>query len=336
MRGAGEIRHLLVRLPNWLGDTVMALAALRALRAGLPAPRITLVGPWAPLLAEQGVGDAWLRYPRGWGQRLCAIPGLRRLGADTALLLPNSLESALAARLWGVRRVIGYATDGRARLLSDPLPPPSPRRHQVDEYVGLLGPFGIDRAEASPRWVAVGGGREERAEALLAARGGAGGARIGIHLGAAFGPSKLWPDERLAELCRRLRRLGRTPILLGAPADRARADAVITGAGGGVVSLVGEDAPEMLPALLARLEALVSMDTGVAHLAAAVGIPVVTLFGPTDPALTAPRGARASAIWKPPRCAPCFLAACPIDHPCMRSIEVDEVLEHLAASSRRP
>ncbi len=333
-----ETRHLIVRLPNWLGDTVMALPALRALRSGLEGRRITLVGPWAPLLAEQGIADACLAYPRRTRKRLAAVPELRRLEGDTALLFPNSIESALAAWLWGARWIVGYATDGRGGLLSHPLEPPVPRRHQVDEYLGLLAPFGITGAETTPRWILEGNTHGERLEALLPSGGSPRGPRIGIHLGAAFGPSKLWPSDRIAALSRELGRRGWLPVLLGTPSEQTRADSIAAAAGGGVISLVGKDAPELLPGLLARLEVLVSMDTGVAHLAAAAGVPVVALFGPTDPGLTAPRGPDSSVIWKPPACSPCFLPECPIEHPCMRAIGVDEVLEVVEArvGVRRP
>lgn len=332
------VTHLIVRLPNWLGDTVMALPALRALRSGLDGRRITLVGPWAPLLAGQGVADGCVAYPRGARKRLDAARELRRLAGDTVLLLPNSIESALAAWLWGARWIIGYATDGRGRLLSHALAPPVPRRHQVDEYLGLLAPLGIDGADATPRWIPGGDAENQRLEALLPSGGVNARPRIGIHLGAAFGPSKIWPSELITTLCRELGPRRLVPVLLGTPSEEAIANGIVAAAGGDLVSLVGRDSPELLPGLLARLDVLVSMDTGVAHLAAAVGVPVVALFGPTDPALTAPRGADTSVIWKPPPCAPCFLPECPIEHPCMRAIGVEEVLGAVEArlGARRP
>src|SRR3990172_6596191 len=220
MSGVTDVQHLVVRLPNWLGDTVMALPVLRALRSGLDGRRITLVGPWAPLLIGQGVAE-------GGG---------------------------------------AYAPGARKR-------PPVPRRHQVDEYLGLLGPLGIDGAEATPRWLPEGDAQNERLEALLPSGGVDSRPRIGIHLGAAFGPSKLWPAELIAGLCRELRQRRLVPVLLGTPSEEVIANGIVAATGGDVVSLVGRDAPELLPGLLARLDALVSMDTGVAHLAAAVGVP---------------------------------------------------------------
>ena len=122
------VRHLIVRTPNWLGDTVMALPTLRALRAGLSRVRISLVGAWAELLEGQSVADDWVVYPRAWMDRLAAAARIRGLGADTALLLPNSFEAALAAWVWGTRRRIGFDTDRRRYLLTHPLEAPPQRR----------------------------------------------------------------------------------------------------------------------------------------------------------------------------------------------------------------
>src|SRR5262249_54087136 len=120
---------------------------------------------------------------------------------------------------------------------------------------------------------------------------------VGIQLGAAFGPSKLWPVARLAELATRLEADGRPVVFLGAPDSVALLRAVEAARGRSVHSLVGGDSPAVLPALLAQLALLIAPDSGPAHVAAAVGTPVVTLFGPTDPRLTAPWGARESALW---------------------------------------
>jgi heptosyltransferase-2 len=126
----------------------------------------------------------------------------------------------------------------------------------------------------------------------------------------------------VAEFCRLLDRAGARPVLLGAPSDVAAA-ATVTAASPSR-SLVGRDRPALLPAMLGELDALVCGDTGVAHLAAALDTPVVTLFGPTDPAPTAARG-RAAVVTHPVPCAPCFYRRCPIEHPCLRGVEPDAV-----------
>ncbi len=324
--------RLTVRLPNWLGDTVMAVPALRALRAALPEGRILLAGPWATLLAGQELADALVVYPRAWRPRLRVAAEVRRFDAETALLLPNSLEAALAAVSWGARRRVGYAVGGRRLLLTDGVPRPEPRLHQIDEYALLAERLGASVTEREPRLRPPAGDGPERARVrtLLREAGVPAGATglVGVHLGAAFGPAKVWARERVVEFCRALLARGATPLLLGAPADAALAAAVRAGAA--APSLVGRDSPELVPAVLAELDVLVAGDTGVAHLAAALGTSVVTLFGPTDPALTAPRG-RVAVVSHPVPCAPCFHRVCPIDHPCMRLLEARRVEERVTA-----
>jgi heptosyltransferase II len=323
---AGEA-VIVVRGPNWLGDTVMALPALRALRAGRPAARITLAGRWAELLAGQAVADVLLPYPRPARERGRFNRALGATGADLAILFPSSLESALAARRWRARRRLGFDADTRGPLLTDAIPLPIPRQHQVDEYARLLEPLGVHVPDRTPTWtLAVDREADRAVEALLGEVGLGGRPRIvGLHIGAAFGPSKLWPAESFARLAAQLAAAHLAPLLLGSPADRETADAVIAASRCPPASLVGRDRPALLPRLFSRLQCLVSGDTGVAHLAAAVGVPTVTLFGPTDPRLTAPRGAAARVVSHPTACAPCFLAECPIEHGCLRGIEADDV-----------
>ena len=323
---------LIVRLPNWLGDTVMAAPALRALRRGHADARVVLVGSWATLLAGQDLADILVPYPRSWTGRLTKWDGLRALGASTAILLPNSMEAALAARYWRARRRVGFDAGGRGCLLTDPVPRPAPRVHQVDQYLLLAERLGVSADERTPRLVAPPSESTVRATArdllrAAGAMGNSGRALVGIQLGAAYGPSKLWPPERIADLCRGLRDAGDVPVILGARADMAIACRLVDETG--VASVVGRDSPELLPAVLAELDALVCGDTGVGHLAAALGTPVVALFGPTDPALTAPRGP-VRVITHGVPCAPCFYRACPIDHPCLRGVRAEEVRGALA------
>jgi len=322
---------IVVRTPNWLGDTVMALPMLAALRAAEPNARITLVGRWAGLLAGQGVADVALAYPGTLGARRRLARALAAERTEVAVLLPSSLESALAAWRWRAARRVGYATDGRGLLLTDAVPLPAPRRHQVDEYAALLAPLGVSDVGATPVWtLRHDGAMDAEIARLLAEAGVPREARlVGLHLGAAFGSSKLWPPEAFGRLAQGLAAAGLTPVLLGTDDDASTAAAVSRAAGAPIASLVGRDRPALLPRLLARLGCLVSGDTGVAHLAAAVGVATITLFGPTDRRLTAPRGPRSRALDRPAPCAPCFLPRCPIDHVCLTRIEPDEVLREV-------
>jgi heptosyltransferase-2 len=326
------VRALVVRTPNWLGDSVMALPALRVLRAAIPHGRITLVGPWADLFRDQGVADRVIVPPQSLPRRLARARTLRALGADTALLLPNSFESALAAWMGGAVRRVGFATGGRTWLLTHPLSLPAPRRHQVHEYLQLLEVFNLRSVETAPTWTQIPSPADQLVSRLLSEVGVAEKVpRVGLHLGAALGPSKLWPVEQWAALAAELVRLGVTPVLLGSAADLPAASKVLERCPTPVPSLVGRDTAALLPRLLSRFTALVSGDTGVAHLAAAMNVGVIALFGPTHPRLTRPLGFRSVAIWKGPPCSPCFLSRCPIDHVCMRSISVEEVLEKVQA-----
>jgi heptosyltransferase-2 len=320
-----------VRLPNWLGDTVMAVPAIRALRETFPDAPVLLAGPWVGLLAGQGLGDVLLAYPRAWSARLRAADAVRSFAGDTVILLPNSFEAALTALYWGGRRRIGFAGDGRRWLLSDAPALPEPRLHQIDEYLQLVRLLGVVATATEPRLTPPEpyADPRQRARDLLRQNGAAEGKpMVGVHLGAAYGPAKVWVHERIVEFCRLAPALGVAPVLLGAPSDERAAAAVVQATS--TVSLVGRDHPDLLPALLAELAVLVSGDTGVAHLAAALGTPVVTLFGPTSAALTAPRG-RVAIVRRAVPCSPCFYRACPIEHPCMREISAAEVGERVTA-----
>lgn len=318
--------RILVRLPNWLGDTVMAVPALSALRAAWPDAEVMAAGPWASLLDGHDLAAALVRYPRAWGARLRAADGLARFGPELAILLPNSLEAALTAWYIGARRRVGFARGGTG-LLTDAVPVPEPRPHQIDEYLLLTERVGAPTVTREPRLSPPAADTAERIEAarLLEAAGAPArraSPRIGVQLGAVYGPAKVWPVERVVDFCRLAAADGATPVLLGAADDAATATRVTERVA--VASLVGRDRAALLPAVLAELDALVSGDTGVAHLAAALGTPVVTVFGPTDPRLSAPRGP-AAVLTHPVPCAPCFYRECPIDHPCLRDIAATEV-----------
>ena len=323
---------LIVRLPNWLGDTVMAVPALRSLREARPDARVVLVGPWATLLAGHGLADVLVAYARSWSARLGRWDEVRSFGADAAMLLPNSFEAALAAWYWRTPRRIGFDAGGRGPLLTDALPVSSPREHQVDEYARVIERLGVSVGERVPRLDRPPPDAPEREtiRTLLREAGIVkdGHPLVGIHLGTAFGASKLWPPERVAELCRMLASRGDVPLLVGAREDAATAERLVRETG--ARSLVGRDRPELLPALVSEVDALVCGDTGVGHLAAALDTPVVALFGPTDPRLSAPRG-RARAITHEVACAPCFYRTCPIEHPCLRGITAGQVRDALDA-----
>ncbi len=306
----------------------MALPALAALRTARPDARIVVVGRWAGVLRGQAVADVLVPYPRDGAQRRSIARALAADPAEIALVLAGSFEAALAAWRWRARRRIGFDTDARAALLTDVLPLPAPRPHQVDEYRMLVQVLGAHVGDEPPALATVpDAAADAEVAALLLAAGVPADARpVGLHIGVSGGPAKLWPPERFAAVADRLASAGLPVLVLGAPGDEPRAASVRARAASAPASLVGRDRPVLMPQLIARLACLVSGDTGVAHLAAALGVPTVTLFGPTDPRLSAPRGrAAARVLTGAAPCAPCFRPACPIEHVCMRAIDADAV-----------
>ena len=246
---------VIVRLPNWLGDTVMAVPAIRALRQALDGERLLLAGPWAAVLGDQALADVLVTYPRSWSGRLSTADTVRGFGGTTAVLLPTSLEAAASALYWGARRRIGFAMGGRRWLLTDPVPLPEPRLHQVDEYARLVERLGVAVDVRAPRLEPPAAASPERRrvralmrEALVQEPVGA-ARRVGVHLGAAYGSAKVWDPACVVELCRLLGSRGTTVVLLGAASDVPFVEAV--GRATRAPSLAGRDGPELLPALLA-------------------------------------------------------------------------------------
>src|SRR5262245_46773593 len=157
--------NLLVRLPNWLGDTVMAVPVLASLRAAWPEARVVAAGPWASLLAGQRLAEVLLNYPRTWSGRLRAADAVPDPRPELAVILPNSFEAALTAWYWGAQRRVGFAAGGRSWLLTDAVPRDSALRHQVDEYLLLVEHCGIAVTTREPALTPPGPETTERIEA---------------------------------------------------------------------------------------------------------------------------------------------------------------------------
>ena len=323
--------RLIVRAPNWLGDAVMALPALAAVRRAYPDTRIVVAARAgvAPLFRERTAAapnDVVIVDERGeTGQ-------LRGVGGDAVLLLPNSFRSAWLTRLAGIRERWGYRAAGRSWLLTRSVPRPrrSGSLHQVHYYRELVRGLGIDPGDdtvprVTPHWTTF-----EKADALLQRSGVAAGERIaGFAPGAAYGAAKRWPPDRVAKVIEALARSGTTSVLVGAAGDRDTGRAIESSLPprARLVNLIGRTSLGELIGVVARCAAFVSNDSGAMHVAAALGVPVTAIFGPTDEHVTAPAAAGpADVIVRDVFCRPCLLRECPIDHRCMKRIDVDAVL----------
>ena len=314
----------IVRLPTWLGDTIMAVPTVRALRRACADP-VALWGsaPYAALLQEIGLAGTFIPYrrrqgPAGVSDVIRTVADVPRRRPAGVILLPNAFEAALLAGLAGIPTRIGYATDGRARLLTHPIaPPPESRRgHESNRFAELLQAIDVAAPHPSDADLQPSDLLIERARRLLPDRR----PFFGIVAGSANAPAKRWPPtayERLASIA--ARRWDATPLLLGSEADRPINEAVRDACEVETADLTGCDMPDLVAALL-RCRLVVSNDTGAAHLAAALGRPTVVLFGPTDERRSAPAGAATATVSQACFRRPCMASVCPLDHRCMATL----------------
>ena len=329
-----DVGRLVIRAPNPLGDAIMSLPAMAAVRAALPgahlivaavpavAPlfeELTAVSPHAVLVVDKKREATHLREAR----------------ADAALLLTNSFRTAWVCRQAGIRERLGYRGYGRSLLLTQAVARPRGRVHQSEYYLQLVravlqeisgAPGSSDPAEPLIRITPE---TRRRTDLFLANLGiDRSAPLVGFAPGAAYGHAKRWPPDRVAQVIGRLSAQGAFSVLVGAGGDRDAGREIESSlpAGARVANVIGRTDLRLLTGLLAACHAFVSNDSGAMHLAAAVGVPVAAIFGPTDERVTAPLGDH-DVIVQQVFCRPCMLRDCPIDHRCMRRVSVDMVFE---------
>ncbi len=349
-----EIERLLLYMPSWLGDCVMATPAVRAIRELYPAAELTALSrhsvrpvfedmPWLDdIMTIQSTGGMFDSLKNNI---LKYIGDLKRRRFDMAVLFPNSFRSALCVTMSGIPRRVGYERDGRSLLLTDRLPPARVGRRfrpvpaivyylELAKYLGHQSPSEAMELFTRPE-------DDQRCDEMLYSGGyDPGGSRplVMISPGANFGISKLWYADRFAELADRcVRELDCSVAITGSPVERAIIDRVIAGAETNLIDLtrLGLNL-KLLKSVVKRTQVLVTNDTGPRHIAAAFGRPVVTLFGPTDPAWTEIHFEYERQVKVDVFCGPCQKKRCPQqgtknEHICMKGITVDMVFEQVAA-----
>jgi heptosyltransferase-2 len=336
---------ILIRATNWVGDAIMALPALRAVRRRFPDADISVLARLyvAEIYRGQGIADHLITY--GSKRAHAGIRGRERLAADlraqkfdAALLLQNAFDAAWLVWRAGIPERIGYARDGRSLLLTKAVRVPKPGEipsHEQFYYLELLRRGGwLDELRGETNIVLKVDGqlREDADVSLLAAGARPRHMRIAIGAGASYGSAKCWLPERFAEVANRLsEQFDGDVILFGTAAEASVSAAISAALRRPPIDLTGKTAISNLPALLSQCHLFVGNDSGAMHVAAAVGLPVVAVFGPTDLNGTAPVTPRCTIVQQKPHCSPCFLRRCPIDHRCMTRITPDAVAE--AASS---
>jgi len=306
----------------------MSLPALRAIRQRFPDAGLTVCAkPWVSALyqGERSIDDV---IPlRG---RLETIRILRRCHFDLGILFPNSFDSAAVLRLGGAKRIVGYARDGRSFLLTDAIAVPKAGEIPVHErfyYLELLRRAGFLETIPDTPEIRLDGIGELRAngEKLFEARGLKLPA-VGISPGAAYGSAKRWLPERFAESAARLAaELGGSVAVFGSAAEKALCDEVARAANGR--NFAGATTLREFIEMTAACRVFLTNDSGAMHIASALGVPSVTVFGPTDETATGPLGLAARLVREPVDCAPCLLRECPIDHRCMTRVTADRVVQ---------
>ena len=311
--------RILIRAANWLGDSVISVPAVCAIKAGRPDVHITLVAP-------EKIASVWKQVPEiddllvlKSNSLSSVVQTIRRQKPfDAAILFPNSLRSALEVWFAGIPRRVGFRGHHRRWLLSQVVPEEywrGPIRHQVYRYLHLARHLGGPHTAPEVR------------KFLPRIKTNGAPAKLGLCPGAEYGPAKRWLPERFAEVALAL--AAQRPVqwvLFGTAADAERGAAIESALGVHCLNRIGQTTLDQLATELGECALLLTNDTGTMHLATLIGVPVVAVFGSTEPRLTGPLGSGHSILRHQVECSPCFLRECPIDFRCMKAVSVEEVV----------
>jgi heptosyltransferase-2 len=336
---------ILIRGVNWVGDAVMTMPAIRAVRQAYPEARISLlVRPSvSPLFEHDPNVDDIIPYGdgyRGPSGKISLVRRLKQIGFSRAFLLQNAFDAALISFLSGIPERIGYTRDGRGMLLTRGIPfdLPAKEMHHIDYYLNLLRKAGLDPVSSRPWIYLLPEERRAAREKLLALRRPV----VALNPGAAYGSSKRWPPERFAEVAVRfIREKDAGVIILGGPKETVIAAEIEQGISlllseGGVsgrltthvLNLAGKTTLRELAAVISEADLLITNDSGPMHIGYAVRTPLVAIFGSTSPQHTGPVGADVAVVKKDVDCSPCLERECRRgDLRCMELISADEVFD---------
>ena len=339
---------ILIRGANWIGDAVLTIPAIRSIRHAFPDAHISLlVKPWVSEIfkASPDINEIILYEDcfRGVAGRLKLARKLREKNFDKAFLLQNAFDAALIAWLSGIPERTGYKRDGRGFLLTNAVPVKEDilKQHQVYYYLKLLQSAGIEPADTQPYLLLTDSERQWARNLLSSRLSSDNGPLIGINPGATYGSAKRWPPERFAHLIIKIiNEINGRVVIFGGPSEIEIADEIIKEInklkiklkiekyGSRIMVMSGKTNLRELAALISECDAFITNDSGPMHMASALLVPIVAVFGSTDKTATGPFGAGHKIITKDLPCAPCMERECPEGHlECMTGISADEVFE---------
>src|SRR5580765_3183243 len=338
--------RILIRSSNWLGDAVMSVPAVRAIKDGRPDVHVTIAAPdkIAPMWKLIPEVDAII--PLSEGSLFPVVRLLRQqLPFDVAILFPNSLRVALESWLSGILRRVGYRGHCRSWLVNqivrEPRKPGPPEHHSL-RFLRIARECGAETSNPPSQGFGAAGieHRTSKIEVsnlnqtsnIQPSQGyglpGKHQTFIGLCPGAEYGPAKRWLPERFAEVAAKIAAQSSVQwILLGTKNDAAIGEQIAAAIGDRCVNRIGQTTLDQLIDELRRCSLLLTNDTGTMHLAALLGVPVVAVFGSTEPRLTGPLGNGHTILRHHVECSPCFLRECPIDFRCMKAVSADEVAD---------
>ncbi len=333
-----KVKRILIRATNWVGDAVMTLPALEAVKDNFPSAFITVLAkPWVePIFRKHLAVDRILTFKKGEGaltgvgEMIRTIRLIRKGRFDLAILFQNAFEAALLAYMGGVKYRIGYGTDGRGFLLTHKIIPSDEvlKIHQSAYYLSILRSMDWEAKDRNPA-IHVSQEDKDSADRIL----GIAGIKerdllVGLSPGAIFGSAKRWPPERFAEIGdRAVEEWGAKVLVFGSGKEKEVCSHVCSSMVHQSVNLCGRTSLNVVMGLISRCLFFATNDSGLMHIAAALNVPTVAIFGPTDHVSTGPLGLRTMIVKHNIECAPCLKSECPTDHRCMLKIGSEEVWE---------
>lgn len=333
---ADNIKRVLIRSVNWIGDAVMTTPAIGVIREYFPRAEITILAN--QLVSPVFANHAWVNnvitfdeksVHKGVAGRLRLAAELRRHSFDLAIILPNSLNAALVPWLAGIPARLGKTGDGRSMLLTHRFPRTlQPTEvHQSLNYLAILEYFGISGG-SKPQFLVT----TDDEDAAIAARLAENGIKksdfiLGINPGATYGSAKRWYPDRFAAVARTLAaEWGAKVIITGGPGETSIAGDIERDLDGKCLNMAGHTSIRELMTLVKRCNFFITNDSGPMHLAAAFGVPLIAIFGSTDHSTTYPLSESALVVRESVRCAPCMKRECPTDHICMKAVTPETVI----------